>query len=225
MNRPLLGLLHRRECLLPTRRGWLALLIAAALALVALGAGAYPFLAVQDSVPGGVLIAEGWLPDYGLKEALAEFRSGSYSGLYVSGIPLDQGAILSEYRTFAELSAAVLLKLGADPQTLHAVPAPPVAQDRTFSTALALRDYLQSHGVRAEKVNIVSLGAHSRRTRLLYEKAFGPGVRVGIIAVPHRDFDPARWWRSSQGVRVVIDEIIAYLYGRCLFHPKVTPPA
>ncbi len=219
MSRPFFGLLHRRSCLFPTARGWLTILILFALVTTIAVRGIYSFLAMQDSVTGGVLVVEGWAPEHALVETLAEFRRGPYLGIYVTGVPMERGAVLSEYKTFAELSATSLVRLGADPQTVHAVPSPEVRQDRTYATAIALRDYLREHGISAEKVNVVSLGAHSRRTRLLYEKAFGPTTHVGIIAIPHRDFDSARWWSSSQGFRVITGEVIAYGYVRCLFHP------
>jgi hypothetical protein len=205
--------------LLPTVRGWLAIVLFLVLAATGAVRGVYSFLSVQDSVPGGVLVTEGWAPDYALAEGLAEFRQHHYEGIFSTGSPMDEGGVLSEYKTYADLSAAILIRLGADPQTVHAVPSPAVAQDRTYASALALRDSLRAHGVAMEKVNVVSVGTHSRRTRLLYEKAFGPSTRVGIIAVPHRDFEPERWWRSSQGFRIVTGELIAYFYARFLFHP------
>lgn len=217
-----LGLIQRRECLVPTWRGWLAILVGLAVSAFLAVRGIYGFLAVHDSIPGGLLVAEGWAPDYALEETLAEFRRHSYRGIFVTGVPLDHGELLSEYGSFAARSAAVLVRMGADPEKVHAVPSADVRQDRTFATARALRASLAAHGISADTVNVVSLGAHSRRTRLLYQKAFGPVTRVGIIAIEPRDFDPARWWHSSQGVRIVIDESIAWLYARFIFHP---PPA
>lgn len=220
MPRPFLGLLHRRECLLPTVRGWLAILFL--LGVISVGAfrGVYSFLAVQDSLPGGVLVAEGWAPDYTLAETLSEFRRHPYLGIYVTGIPMEKGGVLSEYKTYAELSAACLIRLGADPQSVHAVPSLPARQDRTYATALALRGKLREQGVAGDRLNVITLGAHARRTRLLFEKAFGPAARIGIVAVPHRDFDPTRWWRSSQGFRIITGEVIAYCYARFLFRPE-----
>ncbi len=218
-SRPALGLLQRRTCLVPTWRGWLALILLGVLFALAAVRGVYGFLAVRDSVPGGILAVEGWVPDYALTATLAEYRLHSYRGIFLTGLPIEHGEALSEYGTYAELNAAILRHLGADPRSLTAIPTPVVQQDRTYASALALRDWLRANAVPTETVNIISLGAHSRRTRLLYEKAFGPTTRVGIIAVPHRDFEPARWWRSSQGFRIVTGEVIAYLYARCLFHP------
>jgi hypothetical protein len=51
----------------------------------------------------------------------------------------------------------------------------------------------------------------------MYEKVFGDKVRIGIIAMPDRLYNPAHWWRTSEGVRDVLGETIAYLYARLLF--------
>ena len=69
-------------------------------------------------------------------------------------------------------------------------------------------------------VNIVTEDVHARRTRLLFQKALGNGVTVGIIAVPNPDYDAKRWWRYSEGVREVVGEVIAYLYARFFFVPS-----
>ena len=214
------GLVRRKQCLFPTFRGWLMIGLAIFLAGAIFVSGVYGFLAVQDSVPGGVLVAEGWVPDFVLVETLAEFHRHHYDGIFVTGMPMEKGAILSEYKTTADLSAAILIKLGADPLTVYSVPTTAVLKDRTYATAVALREDLAKRGLSVSKVNVISLGAHSRRTRLLYEHAFGPSVQVGIIAMTPRDFDSSHWWRTSQGFRGVTDEITAYLYARFFFSPK-----
>lgn len=213
------GLVRRRECLLPTWRGWLLVLGAGLLAMTVTFRQVQPFLAVTDPVAGEVLVVEGWAPDYELQEAIAEFQRNHYRKLYVVGGPLEHGAPLSEYHTFAELGAATLLKLGLKPGDVQAVPAPLVRRDRTYESALTLKQWLQQHHAEPAKLNLMSLGAHSRRSWLLFQKVFDRDAQVGIIAVTDRDYNPARWWTSSQGVRVVTDEAIAYLYARLLFHP------
>ena len=218
-HQPFRGLLRRRVCLLPTWRGWLLLLLAGLLLATCAVKKAQSFLAVTDPVTGGALVVEGWAPDYALEEAVTEFRQHHYTKLYVIGVPLEHGAPLSEYKTYAELGAATLLKLGLDRDNVQAVPTPVVRQDRTYASALALKQWLQQHNVMPAELNLISLGAHARRSRLLFEKAFGRDARVGIIALENRDYDPEHWWKSSQGVRTVTDELIAYGYARLLFHP------
>jgi hypothetical protein len=218
-RRPFWGLVRRRECLLPTWRGWLLLLLAGLLLTIVAVRKAPSFLTVNDPVGGGVLVVEGWVPDYALGEVITEFRRHHYSKLYVVGVPLERGSPLSEYKTYAELSAATLLKMGMDPDSVQAVPTPATRRDRTYASALVLKQWMQQHNVMPTELNLISMGVHSRRSRLLFEKAFGRDARVGIIALENRDYDPAHWWTSSQGVRVVTDELIAYGYARLLFHP------
>jgi hypothetical protein len=218
-NKVFCGFICRRQCLVPTLRGWLILVLACG-ALTILGARQVArFLTVNDPVPGGVLVVEGWAPDYALAAAMAEFNQNRYDRLFVTGVPLDQGAPLSEYKTYAELGAAILLKLGLSSNVVQAVPAAAVRQDRTYAMATSLKRWMSEHGMAPTKVNLMSVGPHARRSRLLFEKALGNGVTVGVIAVPSRDFDPAHWWRSSYGVRTVLDEALAYLYARFLFVP------
>jgi hypothetical protein len=216
-RKPGRGFLQRRECLLPTWRGWLVLLFAIAALVVFSIRGAYSFLTVNDPVDSSALVVEGWLPDYALQEAITEFGRGHYRRIFVTGGPLDNGAPLSEYRTFAELGAATLLRLGLNTNAVQAVPAPKVRLDRTYASAMALKSWLGSHEVADTNFNVISLGPHSRRSRLLFEKALGKGYKVGIIAIENQEYDAKQWWASSAGVRSMLDEIIAYVYARLSF--------
>ena len=179
--------------------------------------GAYSFLTVNEPVDSSALVVEGWLPDYALQEAITEFGRGHYRRIFVTGGPLDNGAPLSEYRTFAELGEATLLRLGLNTNAVQAVPAPKVRLDRTYASAMALKSWLGSHEVADTNFNVISLGPHSRRSRLLFEKALGKGYKVGIIAIENQEYDAKQWWASSAGVRSMLDEIIAYVYARLSF--------
>jgi len=218
-SRVMWGLFRRRPCLVPTWRGLLLLLL---VLLVVIGVGVqgiHPFLASNDPVREGLLVMEGWAPDYALTEALTELRSNRFEKVYVAGGPLEWGAPLSEYRTYAERGAAVFLKWGLATNQVQAVPTPPTRQDRTYASALALKRWWLEHGLTPRNVQLISVGPHARRSRLLYQKALGKDVNVGITSVPDQDYDPEQWWRSSAGVRSVIDESVAYLYAKLFFHP------
>jgi len=180
-----------------------------------------PFLALSEPTNGGTLVAEGWVPDYVLRAAVDEFQRHNYDGFYITGGPLDQGAPLSNYKTFAELAASVVISLGLESSLVDAVPAPDVQQDRSYASAVALKKWVAKQDRDVGKLTVISLGVHARRTRLLYQIAFGPGTEIGIIAVPSRGYEASRWWASSNGVRAVINETVAYLYARLLFRaPK-----
>ena len=218
-NKICLGLLRRRQCLVPTLRGCLLLALGLmALALVGL-LGIGPFLAVTDSVPGGVLVVEGWVPDYMLEAAIAEFKRDHYARLFVTGIPLEHGAPLSAYKNYANIGAATLVKLGMSTNDVQAVPTGATRRDRTYAMASSVKHWLREHAMSPTKVNLVTGGPHARRSRLIFEKAFGEGVTVGVIAIPANDYDERHWWHSSQGVRTIIGEALAYGYARLFFYP------
>lgn len=219
MPKPFGPLLRRRPCLVPTWRGLVLAAVLAGLLAWAAARNILPFLARSDPAAGGALVVEGWVPDYVLAEAAAEFRRHGYVRLYVTGGPVERGALLQDYPDFASLGAATLRRMGMPAGMVEAVPAFAAVRDRTYASAVALRDRLLSGGSMPASVHVVSHGAHARRTQLMFQAAMGEAVRVGITAVPDRNFDPDRWWASSDGVRSVVDETIAYAYARLLFRP------
>jgi hypothetical protein len=118
------------------------------------------------------------------------------------------------------MGAATLIGFGLKPAEVRAVPAPPTRRDRTFNSAVALATWLKAEGALPSEINLVSVGPHCRRSRMLFEKALGNGVKVGVIPTEPNDYDPARWWRSSAGFRTVTGEVVAYLYARLVFSPN-----
>ena len=213
------GLLRSRVCLVPTWRGWALLLFVASFFILVLGRQLCAFLSINDPVPGGVLVVEGWVPPYAAREALDEFQRHPYLGIYVTGEPIEEDNPYIGFRNFADFTVAKLSKMGAPAESLHAVPGPFVGKDRTYSMAATLKQRLEADGISTAKINVVSVGPHSRRSRLLYQLAFGPHSQIGMMGIVDREFDPAHWWRSSAGVRTVISETIAYLYARFIFRP------
>lgn len=226
----MLGMLQRRSALRLTWRGWAALLLAGIVLVAVVMRGTFPFLAVSDPKPGSLLVVEGWVPDYTIGEAIAEFRRESYEVLLVSGGPIEKGAPFSDFGSYAEFGAATAVRLGLDPGKVRAAPARETRQDRTYNSAVAIRGWLQQRGAIPPRINVVSLGPHARRTQLLYKAAFEGLADIGVIAVDDRSYDGPRWWTSSPGFRAVTGELIAYGYARLFFRaPKVsgsaTPPA
>src|SRR6185369_2499744 len=111
-NKRCWGLLRRRVCLMPTWRGWVLGLLGFILVAVLVVRGVHPFLAVNHPVDSKAMVIEGWLPDYAIEVVVREFNRGNYEKLYVTGGPIEWGAPLSEYKTYAQRGAAILLKMG-----------------------------------------------------------------------------------------------------------------
>lgn len=214
-----LGLIHRRSCWLPTVHGWMVLFVVSLSSAAFIVGRIHPFLSISDPISGGGLVAEGWMPDYAMEQVIAEFERGRYTRLYVTGGPIERGRLLQKYGTSAEAGAAMLVELGLDADVVQPVPAPRSRTDRTYISAIALRNWFARNGIEERSLTVVSLGVHARRSRLLFQTAIGRSIPVGVIAVEDESHDPMRWWRSSEGFRTVTDEAIAYLYTTLIFYP------
>jgi uncharacterized SAM-binding protein YcdF (DUF218 family) len=192
----------------------LALTVVAVLAITS-ARGLCGFLAINSPVGGQFLVVEGWMPVYAYREAAARFRNGGYTTIIAVGVIQEDWDLGAEPRE--HFGSELLVKFGVPGDRVVTVSSDQPHRDRTFHSAMAARRWLLEHGLREASVDVVTVGPHARRSRLLYEKAVGDDIKVGVIAVEDRRFDPDVWWRSSQGVRTVVDESIAYLYARALF--------
>lgn len=217
-SRKFFGLLTRRERWGLSLRGWLVGGSCVLLLAVLAGVAGYPFLAITEKVQGEYLVVEGWIPPETLKSAVAEFRSGHYQMILTSGGVVRE-RLTQEKTTYANWACSDLKKLGVPENLVNAAPCWYVRRDRTYSSALAVKAWLAAHHLPVRAINLVTLGPHARRSRLLYEEAFGGTVAVGVLAIPNPDYDPQHWWRFSEGVRDVIGEEIAYVYARFFFWP------
>ena len=214
------GLFTRRERWGLSWRGWLLLI----LFLVGVGVTSvltvYPFLAVMHREDSEFLVSEGWLPDYAVQRVVAEFRAGGYKKIFATGGPISgMGGYTNDYSTAASVGAGRLRNAGVPPELVQMVPSRVLRRDRTYTSAVALRDWFRANGVPVERLNVATEAPHARRTQLLFQRAFGRDVRVGVIAIQNPDYDPKRWWRYSEGVREVIGEALAWIYAEFFFRP------
>jgi hypothetical protein len=196
-----------------TLKGWGILLAITIVSLSFVLANIQPFLAVSKPVPNAnVLVVEGWIDDEPIQGALAEFKKGNYQFLVTTGIPLARGYHLSEYKNFAELCAAIMISYGFDRSKLIAVPTPKTRTERTLASAIAFGKWLSQSKLPVKSINIYSENAHTRRSWLMYRRVLPPNVEVGSIAHPAISYNANKWWISSEGVRMVLSEAIAFVY-------------
>jgi hypothetical protein len=210
-------LIQQTEIWLPTTLGWLLLLGLLGLIGLVFLQGLYPFLAVNAPLKANLLVVDGWLPDYALEQVYTEFQTGRYPVIVTVGTAITQGYYLIEHKTHADIAAATLVALGVPASQVVAVPVSAVARYRTYNTATALQQWLGSEkaqSINMQSINLCTLGPHARRSRLLFQRKLAPTVQVGVISLKPLEYDPKHWWQSSAGGRVVIGELIGYLYAR-----------
>jgi uncharacterized SAM-binding protein YcdF (DUF218 family) len=219
------GLFDRKERWALSWRG--RLIVASALLLV--GAlvlkGVYPFLAITERVDANILVVEGWIPECAIRAAVKEFQSKHYQRVFTTGGPVEgTGGYINDFMTSASVGADLLKKAGVPDQSLQMVPSRVMDRDRTYGSAVALRNWFRKHNMVVSGIDVVTEDVHARRTRLLFQKALGQNVQVGIIAVANVDYPANRWWHYSQGLKDVVSEFAAYLYARLLFFPSEPAP-
>jgi hypothetical protein len=213
------GLVTRRERWGLSLRGWTTLILLLICSAVFVLFGVHPFLAVTASVPADCLVVEGWIHEYAIPGTVAEFRAGQYKKLFTTGGPVNSmsGSHIGIDDTYAYIAAQIFRKQGLTSEEVEMVPTFKVDRDRTYASALVLRDHFREKGFSPQSLNVVTLGVHARRTRLLYEKAFGNEVKIGIIAMPNLEYDTRHWWKYSEGVKEVFSESLGYVYARFIF--------
>ena len=202
-------------------RGWLLLSAAGLVAAYFAFLNIHPFLAVTHRVNTNILVVEGWIPRYAIRGGVEEFKTGAYHHIFTTGGPENgNGGYTNDYNTSASVGAEILKKLGVPGDFVQMVPSYVTDRERTYSSAIALRDWFRDHNLAIHSFNVLTESCHARRTQFLYQEALGKKVTVGIIAVANPDYNPKDWWRYSDGFREVIGESIAYIYAKFLFYPS-----
>lgn len=210
------GIFVRKERWRLSARGCLLVLFAIFVIAITGVRVLYPFLAITKRVPTEILALDGWLPTDDINKAAAIYLGGHYQRLLDINGAYDFQAI-DQDRGNANYVTHVLVRAGVPREQLYPVLFRGVQVDRTFYSAIAVKDWCSEHGVPLKALDIATLGPHARRSRLLYQKALGNEVKVGVIALDDPAYDSRHWWRSSDGVREVMFEFVAYIYVRFFF--------
>ncbi|MGH7957839.1 MAG: hypothetical protein ACREH8_12650 [Opitutaceae bacterium] len=207
-----LDLLRRRTIWWPTWKGWLLLLVIFVAPVSVWAWFGEAFLLRTGRIAADTLVVESWIQPDGLHAAAAEYRSGGYRHLVVTG-GLTGSKGTSRRRSYSALAERELVAAGIGGDAIIAAETPDVDNQRTYVMAVSVRDVLQARGIRPAGLNIFTAGAHARRSRLVYAKVFAPEVDVGVITWTAWDrTSNVPWWRSSERTLELIKETLAYTY-------------
>jgi hypothetical protein len=115
------------------------------------------------------------------------------------------------FNNSAEYAAFILSRLGFT-DSIKAIPVINTKFSRTYSCALAFKEWYLKSSFKDNSVNIVSLGPHSRRTWMTYRRVLGKNADVGIIMVNNEKYNKNNWWKSLYGIKATIHEMASYIY-------------
>jgi len=198
---------------MPTRWGCLLLVSVTGMLVVSWWFGAEAFLSPNEPLPAEVLVLEAWTGPDGAAAAAAEFKQPNNSYEYIVAAGGLAGEFWAKRRwSYSEVAARDLRRSGVPEDHIVEAQADDVASQRTYETAVAARHALEAKGIRPRAVNILTLGAHARRSRLVFAKVFGPETRVGVISWAPTGYYGPQWWHSSLRADTLIKETVGYLY-------------
>ena len=218
MSKFKLSLFKKRNCIRPTLLGWILVLVVLVILFRLSLVGVYYFLAVNNPINSKTLVLEGSAPAYVVKDALAYYNEHNYNRLIVTGIPIINYEFIAPYKSTAHATVRALKYYGLT-DTVYIADIPSnVLIDRTYHTAVVTKMLFDKNDW-AHNLDIYTVGVHSRRSRMMFKKAFGSDYNIGIIAHKDRTFAANHWWKSSKGFRNVSNEFVATLYVMMFFHP------
>lgn len=107
----------------------------------------------------------------------------------------------------------LLTQNGVEPDKIIPVPAERVVYNRTYSSALAVKKWLENSEIPIEGINVYSLGIHSRRSWISYKNLFNDEFPVGVIS------GKQRFYRRSYLAIPIGRELIGYFWYRAVLLP------
>ncbi len=209
---PKIILIKRKECRVLTWQGKILLFILLIAFVICFVKTLPLFLSVNKPIGGNILVLDGQMPDFSVKEAMHIFDSGGYDLIVTTGGKIQTGYFMTEFKTMAEFTASTFVKMGFPEEKIAVIPGGEYKRDRTYNSALSLKSWIKEENKTVTKIDVLAVGSHARRSRLLFRKAMKDEFSVGIISVEDPAYNPRKWWTTSVGTRTILSETIAYFY-------------
>jgi hypothetical protein len=123
--------------------------------------------------------------------------------------------LVNNPKSGAESARVRLIMCGIDSSLIIAVPAKKVKINRTLEGALAFNDWLKTNKIEIKGINIISMGSHSRRTWMTYNKVLDRRYKIGVISVPGNTIQ----YSPTRMVMKIIREALGLIYYRIILIP------
>jgi hypothetical protein len=206
-----LHFIRRRTVFFPTPLGWLCLF------LLVLTPPAFwwfcgeTFLSHTRRAPADVLVVESWIGIEGIRAAGDEFIRGGYR--YIATTGGLTGRYWSQQRSgLSEIAGQELAQMGIPEERIISTPDLLTDNQRTYTAAVAVWRKLHAASIQTDALNIFTVGAHARRSCLVFAKVFGSETDVGVISWTPPGYGTGPWWRSSYRAEEFIKETVGYAF-------------
>ena len=167
------------------------------------------FFSLTRPTVADVLIVEDWIGSDGIRAAAQEFKRGGYKYVVATGaVPVE--SVEHDRSSYAEMARQELAESGISTERIIVASPGEIEHERTFKSAVVAWQAIQRRGVRPVGINVFTRGPHARRSRLVYEKVYGPDVPVGVIAFIPAGYSAKPWWRSSERRKCLLKELVGY---------------
>jgi hypothetical protein len=200
----------------PTLPGWCLLAVALGIPGVIWFFYGESWFSVTERISPDVLVVEGWIGRRGVTAAKSEFEQGGYSYVVTAG-GLTNNRWGPQQWNYANEATELLVRLGIPAEKIITAPALDRDSQRTFRSALAVRESLDQRGLQPSGITVFTLGAHARRSRLVFAKVFPSRTAVGVVSWTPADYPPGAWWKSSERSLEFLKETVGWFY-ECLLN-------
>ena len=207
----LLRFLQRRTIWWPTLLGWISLTAFAGLFLTLWWFRGEALLSLTERQPAEVLVVEGWIGLEGVHAAAIEFAQGGYRQVVATG-GFTHARWSDRQWNYAEITEHALSRSGVPRDRIIAASTPDTESQRTYEMATASWRALEARGALPTTINVFTLGAHARRSRLIFAKVFGTKIKVGVISWIPPSYANEPWWQSSERAEDLLKESVGCLY-------------
>ena len=133
--------------------------------------------------------------------------NSAYSVFYKGG----EDRVKNNFNSNAELARNRLIAMGINSSQIIATPGETVIVNRTLTSALAFRDWLKQINKDISGINIISMGAHARRTWMIYNRILKEKYPIGIIALPDNIYTQSRIYRLFKNIRETLGIIYYWI--------------
>ncbi len=150
--------------------------------------------------------------------AAALYRQGWVKGILIPENKITPAIADGTESLHHEILTRILTARGVDPAHITLLPG---RSDSTLHDLQALDRFLDRNP--QSRVLVITDEFHTRRTGWLLAKALGEKAgKVGLVAAPHEEWDPKRWWQYKQGLILGFNEYLKLAYYLLALNPAIS---